>query len=281
MILSTSALLVPTLLGALVGVAARRAPPSVARSVEIDTQELGDIGETVAPRISQAVDGFLAEQGIDASSIRVKINWGEKDFSYVVRAWVESDTNGDAARFPVVSICKAPCKVNELSRVAELAIRRAVAEHKAPRTEPPPVTQVTKPETKSDPDTYPDTNEPHRQDLSDRTPRSTRPEGLKTLGWSGVGALAVGAATMVSGGILVGVRQARPGPDMSLIRDYRPGGFAAIGVGGAFLVGGTVMLALDRSRARSKARKRGRTTALELAPWLSPSRAGIRVSARF
>ncbi|WP_172305409.1 hypothetical protein [Pseudenhygromyxa sp. WMMC2535] len=80
-------------------------------------------------------------------------------------------------------------------------------------------------------------------------------EAIGPLGFAGIGVGVIGLAGVGAGaGLLVkGIEEIPERPIDS--RDYRPGGYAALAVGGAALVAGVVMIAIDVSK-RKKARSR-------------------------
>lgn len=87
-------------------------------------------------------------------------------------------------------------------------------------------------------------------DSSDETARKP----LGRLGRAGIGVAAVGAATLVSGGIVY-AQGRRPEPALGQLeerdgKNFRPPGVALMATGGAALVTGVVLLIVDRSKAR-------------------------------
>jgi hypothetical protein len=74
------------------------------------------------------------------------------------------------------------------------------------------------------------------------------------LGWAGIGGLSLGVGAVVAGAVLASQPpMPYPGePRMDVLRDLRPPGYAMLGLGGAFVVAGAVMLVVDRRRAHRK-----------------------------
>ena len=103
----------------------------------------------------------------------------------------------------------------------------------------------------------------------DRTP-------LGGLGKAGIGLMVGGAVVLVGGAVLTAMGEKQ---DLSAdventeSTNFRPPGYALLGVGGAVLITGAVLLTVDRVRAKKK------STAL--APAVGPGFAGLTWSGRF
>ncbi len=109
------------------------------------------------------------------------------------------------------------------------------------------------------------------------SPETPRRPTLRTLGWAGVGVGAVGLGTLV-GGLVVGLRDysARGTPgDYEVPGLERPqrAGWAMVGIGGAAMVGGTLMVVFDVIK--------GRRSAVSAGPMLERHAAGVWVQRRF
>ncbi len=67
------------------------------------------------------------------------------------------------------------------------------------------------------------------------------------------------------------LRETHPGEDKSVLRNYKPGGHALLGTGGALMVAGATLLIIDRIRGKAKSH-----VALTSSPW-----SGVVFQARF
>jgi hypothetical protein len=89
-------------------------------------------------------------------------------------------------------------------------------------------------------------------------PSPTSPRGLSRLGWAGVGVAAAAAAPLAAGIALVvrGEVFVGPGktPEYLEYKNYRPAGYALLGVAAGMLVTGVVVIVVDRVRARRATR---------------------------
>jgi hypothetical protein len=88
----------------------------------------------------------------------------------------------------------------------------------------------------------------------------------------------LGAGGLATGGAFVGTGETRPERDKSKIRDFRPSGYALLGVGGALMITGAVLLGVDRARAKRAARGRAR---MRVIPAVGPENAVLQVRGRF
>lgn len=107
---------------------------------------------------------------------------------------------------------------------------------------------------------------------------SRRPLG--PLGKAGIGALAVGTAATIAGGIVLaqGRRYDEQDPELEVWqgRDFRPPGVAVMVVGGAVAVTGAVLLVVDRVRAR-----KAPDGSASRRPRLAPHGPGMALTLRF
>jgi hypothetical protein len=101
---------------------------------------------------------------------------------------------------------------------------------------------------------------------------------LGTLGKAGIATLVIGAAGLVTGGVLVGIgsRQGLSGDEIQREdTNLQPPGWALVGVGAAAVVTGAVLLGVDRARA-----KRSRAPVAFVGP-MNPRTPGLFVHGRF
>ncbi len=108
-------------------------------------------------------------------------------------------------------------------------------------------------------------------------PRDGQTQPLGRLGKAGIGLMVGGAAVLVGGAVLTAMGEkedSAPGNPQRLdAKDFRPPGYALLGVGGAVLVTGVLLLAVDRIKAKPK-----KTT---FAPSLAPGFAGATIRVHF
>jgi hypothetical protein len=178
---------------------------------------------------------------------------GEK-FAYKVKLVVERDGVVDA---PVEISCE--CTQDELlAKVREGVDGRtdalrgdAAAVPVGPSTDPP-----------QDPPDVP-------------YPEDDKPKPLGGMGKGGIASLVIGAAALGTGigFVVVGEREREGDSERDVeTTDFRPPGYALIGVGAAAIITGVVLLVVDRKRAK-------RSTAF--APWFGRGVAGVAVGGRF
>lgn len=111
-----------------------------------------------------------------------------------------------------------------------------------------------------------------------RDRRARRPLG--PLGKAGIPLMIVGAGAAIGGGVMIGLGERKDDSSTGVDRattNLRPPGIALAAIGGAVLVGGTVMLVIDRVRA-----KRDRTAQTPaVVPVVSHREAGVALTFRF
>ena len=258
----------PVVLPASAARAAAVAPAG--RDLKIDVSELGAGYERLIPQIEEQARPVLEERGVDPAKVRLKVYWQDADsFSYAIRASVgKMDT--PAADDPIVADCAA-CTEDAVADAAIRGLTKAIdtyeEEQKAAEPEPAPADAgagtVTEP---ADVQPEPGPATPVGQDR----PRAR----LGALGWSGIAGLVLGVGGVAAGGAFLGIRETRPKADKSQVRDFRPGGYALVGVGAALVITGAVLLGLDRARAK-------RRSSARLSPALGPRMTGFVVEGRF
>ena len=225
----------------------------------VDTSELGDLGMLITPRVIDATAPVLAEAGIEPSMASVRITFlNAENFEYAIRVVLDPSKSLDNA--PILKTCRG-CMTDELVEATVEAVRKAIKRKEArePKMPDPGPEELPRPE--------------------DGTPTDTAPtpsRGLGPMSWGGVAALALGVASVATGGAFLGLGERRPADDKSQFRDFRPSGYGLLGVGGALVITGVTLIVVDRVRAK---RRSGRSAAV--APLLGPDSAGFAISGRF
>ena len=199
------------------------------------TSDLGDLDDAVREQVSARVTDTAAalEHPVahDAErALSVHVEWGERvnaDFRVTLTATTPSG--------PSVSVFDCDnCTAAELLERTEAHARVSIGilfetEDEAPTPPPPP------------------TVEPPTAPRAAAEPRRK----LSGLSWAGVGSMSVGVVGLVTGGVLLGVGETRVTSDPSMLRDFRPAGYVALGVGGVALVTGVVLVLVDRRAAQT------------------------------
>jgi hypothetical protein len=229
----------------------------------VDTSELGDLGMLITPRVIDATAPVLAEAGMEPSMASIRITFlNAENFEYAIRVVLDPSKSLDNA--PVLKTCRG-CMTDQLVEATMEAVRKAIERKEARELKMP------------DPEPEPEPEQPAPP--ADDSPRDTGPtpsRGLGPMGWGGVAALAVGVASVATGGAFLGLGERRPADDKSQFRDFRPSGYGLLGVGGALVITGVALIVVDRVRAK---RRSGRSAVV--APVLAPDSAGFAISGRF
>jgi hypothetical protein len=210
-------------------------------SVAVDTSGLEAVGEELAPEVTAALDALLEREGLDPTSLRVRIIWLDANaFHYSIYASFDRTLPDD--QLPIVHTCEGCSKSAVVERTVDGVKKLIPAEkERLAKLEVPP------------PD---DDDDDVVVDVPPADTSPARRQPLQPMGWTGVGLLVSGAALAITGGAFLGVGETRPQRDMSQIRNFRPSGYALLGTGGALLVVGAILLGVDRVRA-----KKGKPTA--------------------
>lgn len=203
------------------------------------TSDLGELDAAVREQVTTRVENVATDLGHELSSdadhsLTIDVDWIEgstTDFLVTLSASYRSTTL-EPARFE----CRE-CSATELLDRTEARARESLEElferasmEPEEQPSPPPAALPLSP---------PPAPQPRKK--------------LGGLGWGGVASLSVGVASVVTGGVLVSLGQARLESDPTNLRDFRPPGYVTLGVGGAALVTGTILLVLDRKHARTDA----------------------------
>ena len=228
------------------------APEGTRRAtLSVDTSQVGEAGPIIRRRTEERGAivlrdaGVLSGETIDDPLIRVDVfEIGGEDPGFRLEVWVEED---GTITVPKRTIDCALCTETEIVAKAETEIAALVRELPARDDAAAEPTPAAEPEPAAgDPTQDTTTSEP--TDPSDPSGPSgdgaRRPLGAK--GKAGIGLLATGA--VVAG---VGIALAVPGwepldDDPTRERSTRPIGIGLIAGGSAALIGGAVLLALDR-----------------------------------
>jgi len=239
-------------------------------TVEIDTSDVGEEGPVIKRRTRERTDVVLRAAGVlpgrpDAGDpvIRIDVDeLGGPDPGYQCEIWIDHRGKlvGERRRVECTLCTESEIVQRVETTVTELAALlpdEAAAGDVEPEPEPEPE-QEPEPEPDPEPEPKPDDDGRVR---------------LGVLGKAGAALVALGAAGAGVGVVFVALPPVVDQNDPLYETTYRPPGIGTLAAGAAVLVGGVVMLVVDRRRART------RKTAL--GPMLSPSAAGVVWSGRF
>ncbi len=234
----------------------------------VDASALGDMGKELAPKVEEATKPILEEAGYDASAVRISVGWLNADeFHYAVKVALDPATPTDQA--PLTATCR-DCSSAQLVEAAVAGVHKAIAQRPEgpPKAEPAPV-EPPEPTEGSKP-------RPEGDDAPAQDKASKKKAGpLRPLGWAGVGTMIGGAVALGTGGAFVALGERRPADDMSQIRDFRPAGYGLLGVGGALLITGSILLGVERAKSKKQA------NAAAVLPFVGPRSAGVSWLGRF
>ena len=204
------------------------------------TSDLGELDAAVREQVTTRVESVATDLGHELSSdadhsLTIDIDWIEgstTDFLVTLSA-SDRSTTLEPVRFE----CRE-CSATELLDRTEARARetleelfeRASTEPEEQQPSPPPAALPLSP-----------------------SPAPQPRKKLGSLGWGGVASLSVGVTSVVAGGVLVSLGQARLESDPTSLRNFRPPGYVTLGVGGAALITGAILLVLDRKHARTDA----------------------------
>lgn len=198
------------------------------------TSDLGELDEAVREQVTTRVENAasaLDHESTDTADhkLSVHVEWAEgstTDFLVTLQTSYQDD-----AAEPESFECEE-CSATELLDRTEAQAKLAL-EQLFLRTE-----DELEPESEPPPAPPPEPSPP---------PRPRRKLG--GLGWGGVASLSLGVSGLAAGGVFLGLGQVRLESDPTSLRDFRPAGYAALGIGGAALVTGAVLLAVDLRRS--------------------------------
>jgi hypothetical protein len=239
-------------------------------TVEIDTSDVGEEGPVVKRRIRERTDVVLRAAGVlpgraGGSDPIIHIDIDElvgADPGYQFEMWISQrdELLGERRRVE----CTLCTESEIVARVEETAaVLLTQLEALAEQADPPADAR--------EPVVEPEPTSAASPAMADDEPPQ---KGLRGLGKAGVALLSVGLAGAAVGAVLVVLPPTVDEADPLYETTTRPPGWAVLGVGGAALVSGTVMLIVDRRRAR-----RPRATAL--LPAMGPGHAGLVWTCRF
>jgi hypothetical protein len=240
-------------------------------SVEIDTSDIGEEGPVVKRRVRERTDVVLRAAGVlpgragaDDPIIHVDVDelvGGDPGYQFEMWVSQRGELRGERRRVECTLCTESEIVARVEETVTELLAQLdAVAEPAPPADEPDSVVDPDQAEPAADPSATTD----------DEPPR----KGLGGLGKAGVALLSVGVAGVAVGAVLVALPAKVDVANPLYETTTRPPGWAVLGVGAAALISGTVMLIVDRRRAR-----RPRATALQ--PTLGRGSAGLVWTSRF
>lgn len=253
--------------------------------------DAGPLRIEVDPRIVDAelIPGWIAarhtgigqhvvvDPGEDAW-IAVEVSGATYDYRLEVTAMRGGEPLGD-----VFAAVACECSGDEMLEALDIEIERAIGQLEAARSvsEPAPVRSVSE-------------LEPAKLAPSPMPPDPCHGRKLcwTRVGVAGVGVMGGGVGAVVGGITMVALGRPEIVNRTYLYRNWRPPGYLALGVGGAALIAGAMMLTIDLVRCRKDAVKYGctarkagspRAAVLQLSfgPWMFAGTAGPAMRGRF
>lgn len=241
---------------------------SPATKVDLDLSGLEPIDPSVradlAKRIHTAAEPVVKEHALAPDRIHLAVLWMNADnFDYKVELSFDA-VDGVPARQHTIYTGK-DTEEGELAEAIAANLERYLGEwqveydREQKRLRAQALTEPTTTTTTRD--------EPPPKDLQ-------KERKLGKVGWTGVGLAIAGAGAMATGGALAGIRTTPDPDDATQLRDWRPAGYGLLATGGALLITGVILVAVDATT-----RARGRRAAV--APVLGPRTAGVQLRMRF
>lgn len=230
--------------------------------VRIEADEIGIMKKDKLDSIAIEATKLAEEAGIAPHEMSVSLVWENRnDLVYGIRVRIETSeaklVDPDDLRGPIVHKCPR-CNESDLVTASIEAVLEALGRYEEAKAPPPAPKQAVAPIV---------TVPPPRDDAT----RKDRAEGLGPLGQIGVASIVVGGAVVITGAAFIGVGTTRPEVDPTQLRDWRPPGYALLGVGAAALVTGVALLVVDRKRSRK----------LAISPMMAPRLAGVVAEGKF
>jgi hypothetical protein len=230
--------------------------------VHIEADEIGIMKKDKLAVIAVEATKLAEEAGIAPHEMSVSLVWENRtDLVYGIRVRIETSeaklVDPDDARGPIVHKCPR-CNESDLVTASIEGVLEALGRYEKATAPPPAPAPVAEPIV---------TAPPPREDARPLD----RPQGLGPLGQIGVAGIVVGSAVAITGAAFIGVGTTRPELDPTQLREWRPPGYALLGVGAAVLVTGVALLVVDRKRARKVA----------ISPTLAPRLAGVFAEVEF
>ena len=228
--------------------------------VSVEADEIGIMKKDELEKIAAETTKLAEEAGIAPHEMSVSLVWQDRDaLVYGIRVRIETSeaklVDANDPRGPVVHTCPR-CNEADLVTASIEGVLEGLGRYeqaKAPPPAPKAVEPIATPPAPAD------------DALVDRS------KSLGPLGQIGVASIVVGGAVAITGAAFIGVGTTRPDTDPTHLRDWRPPGYALLGVGAAALVTGVALLVVDRKRARK----------LAISPMLSPRLAGVVAEGKF
>lgn len=254
--------------------------PTKQLGVRVEVSLGGGQDDDFVRQIESKVSAGAAAHGIairpDAGpQFLVAISWANAGHSDIELRYfaVAKGGNSEKLRGTVCKTCGSSEALERLEVDLEAlwpALGKA-AEPIPAEPEPEPTDSSTPPPVASAPtSTSPDTARDPRPQADTDAPRG----GVAGMGIAGAALGTLGLGVGTCGVVLVSLRYGHPASDLTRVFDYKPAGFAMIGVGVALVGTGVALLAVDLTRAK-KARK------VAAAPSMLPRGAGLVLSGRF
>lgn len=209
--------------------------------------------------IKTEIDSVAKQEGLDPTQVRVTLTWFDAA-NFQASIYVSVDGSDPTDSPPVMCPAKDTdfCLPEKFPIYIATALREAAA--KRPKHDPEPEEPIEPPDPGGK-ETDGDDGDKGEKDKDGIKVEDTPIVSQKTdapvdkklhgLGYAGIASLSLGIAAGATGGVFLGLGETRPDEtDQSLRRDFQPSGYALIGVGGALITTGAVLLAVDLTRDR-------------------------------
>jgi hypothetical protein len=230
--------------------------------VRIEADEIGIMKKDKLEAIAIEATKLAEEAGIAPHEMSVSLVWQNRtDLVYGIRVRIETSeaklVDPDDLRGPVVHRCPR-CNESDLVTASIEGVLEALGRYEEAKAPPPAPKQAAEPIV-----TAPPPGEDARP--------TDRGYGFGPMGQIGVASIVVGGAVAITGAAFIGVGTTRPELDPTQLRNWRPPGYALLGVGAAVLVTGVALLVVDRKRGRG----------LAISPMMAPRLAGVVAEGKF
>lgn len=253
--------------------------PLVANGAPEDPAQERKLATEVGDAIRLELGNALRDRGVSVheaeteATVSVTLDWKVYlDSHYIVT--IEVDREGLTQ--PVTSVVE--CKLCEAAQVAAKVAEQAeaIAEHLEVEGSSEPGPEGTGPGPHGTGNGEEDTHEP--------TPLVPPPKVVGPLGYGGIWLGAAGLGGVIAGAVLLAQGQETrldSEPRYQLVDDRGPAGAVALGVGGAAMVAGAVLIAVDQTVGRRNRKRRAEQARRQVLPAVSPRSVGLSAIVKF
>jgi hypothetical protein len=204
--------------------------------VRVDTSKLGSGFEMIEQGIKEKAPGVVEASGIDPARVEVALEWlDDTAFSYFIDVSVVPKHEGTDSIGQ-----RETCRNCTTDEIINKTLEHLAAVLSTAREQDEEFEQAAVEEEVID-------EPPIVQPPIEKERRGS----IGPLGWAGVGLLATGVATAVTGAVFLGLGERQAANFPTKLRDYRPPGIALVVTGGVALVTGAVLLGLGVRRSRN------------------------------